>query len=82
MNIDHLKDAAIREKILEMQEWLEVLEEERFDHEIRNDRQKYEVNHLRQRVHIYMSRSGKPGKSSTQSIKTHASVGVKAGIFK
>ncbi|XP_019737389.1 troponin T, fast skeletal muscle isoforms-like isoform X1 [Hippocampus comes] len=50
LNIDHLNEDKLRDKINELYEWMCQLESEKFDHTERLKRQKYEVTTLRKRV--------------------------------
>ncbi|XP_049429477.1 troponin T type 3a (skeletal, fast) isoform X5 [Epinephelus fuscoguttatus] len=50
LNIDHLNEDKLRDKINELHEWMTQLESEKFDHMERLKRQKYEVTTLRKRV--------------------------------
>merc|ERR1712168_618503 len=50
LNIDHLNEEKLKEKITELFEWQKQLESEKFDHSERLKRQKYEVTTLRKRV--------------------------------
>ncbi|TDH09792.1 hypothetical protein EPR50_G00092410 [Perca flavescens] len=50
LNIDHLNEDKLKEKIKELHEWMGQLESEKFDHMERLKRQKYEVTTLRKRV--------------------------------
>uniref|UniRef100_A0A8D0CZ62 Troponin T type 3a (skeletal, fast) n=1 Tax=Sander lucioperca TaxID=283035 RepID=A0A8D0CZ62_SANLU len=43
LNIDHLNEDKLKEKIKELHEWMSQLESEKFDHMERLKRQKYEV---------------------------------------
>merc|ERR1712098_41107 len=50
LNIDHLNEDKLKDKITELHEWMQTLESEKFDHMERLKRQKYEVTTLRKRV--------------------------------
>ncbi|XP_063759024.1 troponin T type 3a (skeletal, fast) isoform X3 [Eleginops maclovinus] len=50
LNIDHLNEDKLKDKINELHEWMVTLESEKFDHMERLKRQKYEVTTLRKRV--------------------------------
>nr|XP_057932032.1 troponin T type 3a (skeletal, fast) isoform X3 [Doryrhamphus excisus] len=50
LNIDHLNEDKLRDKINELYEWMCQLESEKFDHTERLKKQKYEVTTLRKRV--------------------------------
>jgi len=50
LNIDHLNEDKLKDKIKELHEWMTQLESEKFDHMERLKRQKYEVTTLRKRV--------------------------------
>ncbi|XP_062419085.1 troponin T type 3a (skeletal, fast) isoform X1 [Pungitius pungitius] len=50
LNIDHLSEDKLKDKITELHEWMVQLESEKFDHMERLKRQKYEVTTLRKRV--------------------------------
>ncbi|CAL8360465.1 unnamed protein product [Lota lota] len=50
LNIDHLNEDKLKDKIKELHEWMTTLESEKFDHMERLKRQKYEVTTLRKRV--------------------------------
>uniref|UniRef100_A0A3B3TK69 Troponin T type 3a (skeletal, fast) n=1 Tax=Poecilia latipinna TaxID=48699 RepID=A0A3B3TK69_9TELE len=50
LNIDHLSEDKLKEKITELSEWMRQLESEKFDHMERLKLQKYEVTRLRKRV--------------------------------
>merc|ERR1712168_390923 len=50
VNVDHLNEDKLKEKIKELHEWMVTLESEKFDHMERQKRQKYEVTTLRKRV--------------------------------
>ena len=43
LNIDHLNNEKLKDKAGELQKWLSILEEEKFDMEIKAERQKYDV---------------------------------------
>merc|ERR1712203_816325 len=58
-------------------------ETEKYDFEMKLERQKYDINQLRQRVNEYMGKFGKGGKSSgKRAVKTLANVGARASAFK
>merc|ERR1719357_128762 len=50
VNVDHLNEDKLKEKIKELHDWMVQLESEKFDHMERQKRQKYEVTTLRKRV--------------------------------
>ncbi|XP_062246561.1 troponin T type 3a (skeletal, fast) isoform X2 [Platichthys flesus] len=50
LNVDHLNEDKLKDKITELHEWMTQLESEKFDHMERLKRQKYEVTTLRKRV--------------------------------
>ncbi|XP_043981635.1 troponin T, fast skeletal muscle isoforms-like isoform X3 [Gambusia affinis] len=50
LNIDHLSEDKLKEKINELSDWMRQLESEKFDHMERLKLQKYEVTRLRKRV--------------------------------
>ncbi|XP_062402815.1 troponin T, fast skeletal muscle isoforms-like isoform X2 [Sardina pilchardus] len=50
LNIDHLNEDKLKEKIKEFYDWLKSLEGEKFDHLEKLKRQKYDVTTLRKRV--------------------------------
>uniref|UniRef100_A0A3Q0SF60 Troponin T type 3a (skeletal, fast) n=1 Tax=Amphilophus citrinellus TaxID=61819 RepID=A0A3Q0SF60_AMPCI len=50
LNIDHLNEEKLKEKIKELHDWMTQLESEKFDHMERLKKQKYEVTTLRKRV--------------------------------
>ncbi|XP_056243397.1 troponin T type 3a (skeletal, fast) isoform X1 [Seriola aureovittata] len=50
LNIDHLNEDKLKDKINELHDWMSQLESEKFDHMERLKRQKYEVTTLRKRV--------------------------------
>uniref|UniRef100_A0A667Y4R3 Troponin T type 3a (skeletal, fast) n=1 Tax=Myripristis murdjan TaxID=586833 RepID=A0A667Y4R3_9TELE len=50
LNIDHLNEDKLKDKINELYDWMRQLESEKFDHMERLKRQKYEVTTLRKRV--------------------------------
>lgn len=50
LNIDHLNEDKLKDKINELHDWMRQLESEKFDHMERLKRQKYEVTTLRKRV--------------------------------
>ena len=61
LNIDHLAADKLKEKAKELYEWCATLEEERYDFEVRCDRQKYDINLCRQRIQEYQVKFGKGG---------------------
>lgn len=81
LNIDHLNTEKLKDKAKELAKWVCVLEEERYDFEAINDRQKYDVGQLRQRVQDFMQKSGK-GARGGKAVKTLANVGARASAFK
>ncbi|KAM9816377.1 troponin T, fast skeletal muscle isoforms-like isoform X3 [Syngnathus typhle] len=50
LNIDHLNEDKLKDKINELYDWMCQLESEKFDHMERLKKQKYEVTTLRKRV--------------------------------
>ncbi|KAK0153785.1 Troponin T, fast skeletal muscle isoforms [Merluccius polli] len=50
LNIDHLNEDKLKDKINELHEWMSTLESEKFDHMERLKRQKYEVLTYRHRI--------------------------------
>lgn len=83
LNIDHLSQDKLKDKVKELHKWMSILEEERYDFEAVHDRQKYDVNQLRQRVNEFMGKQGRGGKAGgKRQIKTLANVGARAGAFK
>jgi chromosome segregation ATPase len=83
LNIDHLQHDKLKDKVKELHKWMSILEEERYDFEAVHDRQKYDVNQLRQRVNEFMGKQGRGGKAGgKRQIKTLANVGARAGAFK
>ncbi|KAM7003231.1 LOW QUALITY PROTEIN: troponin T type 3a (skeletal, fast) [Tautogolabrus adspersus] len=50
LNIDHLNEDKLKDKINELHEWMVQLESEKFDHMERLKKQKYEVTTLRKRI--------------------------------
>merc|ERR1711893_409963 len=83
LNIDRLNADKLRDKAVELHKWLAQLEEEKYDFETKLDRQKYDINQLRQRVNEYMGKFGK-GKQAggKRQVKTLANVGARADKFK
>merc|ERR1712066_695760 len=80
LNVDHLSGDKIKDKAKELQMYYASLEEERYNFETIVDRQKYDINQLRNRVQQYM---GKYAKSKdSKGIKTFSSVGAKKNVFK
>merc|ERR1711881_291203 len=71
LNIDHLGVEQLREKVTEFWTDLYALEEEKYDQEQRINRQKYDINQLRQRVSEYMGKFSK----NKRTIKVGTSVG-------
>lgn len=83
LNIDHLQSEKLKDKVKELFQWMSTLEEEKYDFEIKLERQKYDINQLRQRVNEYMGKFGKGGKGgSKRAVKTLANVSARAGAFK
>lgn len=58
LNIDHLAADKLKEKVGELLKWSSQLEEERYDFEVRCDRQKYEINLNRQRIEGFQRKYG------------------------
>merc|ERR1712002_195953 len=79
LNIDHLGIDRLREKAKELWQELHGYEEEKYDHEQRINRQKYDSNQLRQRVNEYMGKF-KQGKSKVKI--AGRGVGATASAFK
>merc|ERR1712157_287110 len=82
LNIDHLNGDKLKEKAKELFAWMTQLENEKYDFEIKLERQKYDINQLRQRVNEYMCKFGKGGKGGAKRVKTLANVSARAGAFK
>merc|ERR1739845_135426 len=83
LNIDHLNTEKLRDKAKELSKWVAILEEERYDFEVINERQKYDVSQLRTRLQDFMQKNGKGGgRGAPKNIKTLANVGAKAKAFK
>merc|ERR1712088_733185 len=83
LNIDHLQSEKLKEKAKELYAWVSQLETEKYEFEMKLERQKYDINQLRQRVNEYMGKFGKGGKSSgKRAVKTLANVGARASAFK
>ncbi|CAK8676680.1 unnamed protein product [Clavelina lepadiformis] len=80
LNIDHLSTDKLREKAQELWDWLYTLEDEKYDHEQRINRQKYDINQLRQRVNEYMGKFSKTKRSV--KIAGHGGIGAAAAAFK
>merc|ERR1712243_468986 len=78
LNIDHLGVEKLREKVTEFWTDLYALEEEKYDQEQRINRQKYDINQLRQRVSEYMGKFSK----NKRTIKVGTSVGAAKSAFK
>lgn len=78
LSIEHMSNDKLRDKAQELWEQLYSLEAEKIDHEVRIDRQKYELNQLRQRVNEYM------GKNKSRKVKVagHGGVMKTASAFK
>jgi hypothetical protein len=66
LNIDHLTTDKLKEKLNELGKWLVQLEEERYDFEVKCDRQKYDINLSRQRIQAFQDKYGKGGGQSKQ----------------
>merc|ERR1739838_1107694 len=79
LNIDHLGIDRLREKAKELWQELYGYEEEKYDHEQRIGRQKYDSNQLRQRVNEYM---GKFNKNKNKVKIAGRGVGATAPAFK
>jgi DNA repair exonuclease SbcCD ATPase subunit len=84
LNIDHLSGDKLKDKARELAKWVAILEEERYDFEVVHERQKYDVNQLRQRVNEFMGKQGKGGigRGAKRQVKTLANVGARASAFK
>jgi hypothetical protein len=78
LNIDHLGIEKLREKVTEFWTDLYALEEEKYDQEQKINRQKYDINQLRQRVSEYMGKFSK----NKRTIKVGTSVGAAKSAFK
>merc|ERR1712168_1339070 len=78
LNVDHLGIEKLREKVTEFWTDLYALEEEKYDMEQRITRQKYDINHLRQRVSESMGKFSK----NKRPIKVGTSVGAAKSAFK
>ncbi|XP_061793296.1 troponin T, cardiac muscle isoforms-like isoform X3 [Nerophis lumbriciformis] len=50
LDIDHLREEQLRQKVKELSEWMRQLEAEKFDLQYKSIKQKYEVTVLRNRV--------------------------------
>merc|ERR1712203_1152300 len=71
LNIDHLNSDKLKDKTKELFSWMCQLEEEKYEMETRVERQKYDINQLRQRVNEYMVKFGKGGgKGGKRPVKT------------
>nr|CAX48985.1 smooth muscle-type troponin T [Botryllus schlosseri] len=80
LNVDHMNINQLREKAKELWDYLYTLEEEKIDAETRIDRQKYDLNQLRQRVNEYM---GKYSKNKAKvKVAGHGGVAKTASAFK
>lgn len=82
LNIDHLNGDKLKEKAKELFAWMTQLENEKYDFEIKLERQKYDINQLRQRVNEYMCKFGKGGQGGAKRVKTLANVSGRAAAFK
>ena len=82
LNIDHLNGDKLKEKAKELFAWMTQLENEKYDFEIKLERQKYDINQLRQRVNEYMCKFGKGGQGGGKRVKTMANVSGRAAAFK
>ncbi|XP_039271463.1 troponin T, cardiac muscle-like [Styela clava] len=80
LNIEHLSTDKLRDKAQELWESLYALEEEKIDAEWRIERQKYDLNQLRQRVNEYMGKYSK--NKSKVKIAGHSGVAKTASAFK
>merc|ERR1712071_559037 len=80
LNVDHLSGEKIEAKAKELQMFYAALEEERFNFEVVADRQKYDVNQLRNRVQTYMGKFAKT--KDNKSIKTFSNVAGRKAAFK
>merc|ERR1712142_1309261 len=78
LNIDHLGIEKLREKVTEFWTDLYALEEEKYDQEQKINRQKYDINQLRQRVSEYMGKFSR----NKRTIKVGTSVGAAKSAFK
>jgi len=79
LNIDHLGMDRLMEKAKELWADLYSFEEEKYDHEQRIARQKYDSNQLRQRVNEYM---GKFNKNKSKVKIAGRGVGAMTSTFK
>merc|ERR1711881_327054 len=70
LNIDHLEADKLKNKISEMFKWLSQLEEEKYDFEIGQPRQKYDVAQYRSRVADYMQKTSRQKSVGKKSVKT------------
>merc|ERR1712173_585138 len=83
LNIDHLAKDKLNDKAKELHKYLHMLEEEKYDFEVKLERQKYDVSQLRQRVSELNTKFGKGGKAGPKrQVKTLANVSARAGAFK
>nr|BAA09463.1 troponin T [Halocynthia roretzi] len=80
ISVDHLSPDKLREKAQELWDLLYSLEEEKIDYEVRIDRQKYDLNQLRQRVNEYMGKYSK--NKSKVKVAGHGGVMKAASAFK
>merc|ERR1712066_680283 len=83
LNIDHLNTEKLREKAKDLHGWMEQLEEEKYDLEVTQVRQKYDISQLRTRVSDFMQKfGGAKTQQKPKQIKTLANVSSRAGAFK
>merc|ERR1712173_413615 len=76
LNIDHLKPDALKEKCRELDNYLNGLQEERYDFECRLERQKYDIKMLRMRCQQFMT--DKKLSVNKKEIKTISNMKAKA----
>merc|ERR1712066_611123 len=83
LNIDHLNTEKLREKAKDLHSWMSQLEEEKYDLEVTQVRQKYDISSLRTRVSDFMQKfGGAKTQQKPKQIKTLANVSSRAGAFK
>merc|ERR1712048_1433731 len=78
LNIDHLASDKLKDKADELFKWMQTLENEKYDFEVKLERQKYDINQLRQRVNEYMVKYG--GQGGKKQIKVMTNVGARKGV--
>jgi len=79
LNIDHLKPDALKDKCKELDNFLNQLQEERYDFECRLERQKYDIKMLRMRCQQFMT--DKKLNVNKKEIKTISNMKAKAAAF-